>query len=279
MMGAPVFEHVDDAFEWALTTCLSEGFEIAPRGIRTRELLGVSFALSNPRGRVTTWARRSWSMALAVGELAWHFRGSDNVEELTHYAPSWIKYTDDGSRVMGSCYGRKIFAGGDESQWSVAKSILKFDPASRRAIISTDILSKSDATTRDKSCLSTMHFLIRNGKLDVFVNMRSNDIYLGLPYDVFLFSMFQERMAVELGVELGTYHHIAASLHVYETDIEKLRRKGGLGQKKSDFMDKMPEGNWFDDFAKCESALRMGSGTVKPDLPVYWKTLLQYVSF
>lgn len=278
MMGAPVFGHVDDAFEWALTTCLADGLEIAPRGLRTRELLGASFAISNPRGRVTTWAQRSWSMALAVGELAWHFRGSDKVEELTHYAPSWAKYTDDGSRVMGSCYGRKIFSGGDESQWSVVKAILKADPSSRRAVISTDLLSRSDETTRDKSCLSTMHFLIRNGKLDVFVNMRSNDIYLGLPYDVFLFSMFQERMAVELGVELGAYHHIAASLHVYESDIEKIHRKGGLGLKNSVFMDEMPEGDWIDDFTRSESSLRMGRGRVEPNLPVYWKTLLQHVS-
>lgn len=46
--------------------------------------------------------------------------------------------------------------------------------------------------------------------------MRSNDAIWGLPYDVFFFSMLQERLAQELGMRLGRYSHFATSLHVYE---------------------------------------------------------------
>ncbi|MNP18299.1 Thymidylate synthase [compost metagenome] len=46
--------------------------------------------------------------------------------------------------------------------------------------------------------------------------MRSNDIYLGMPYDIFSFTMLQEMLALELNVELGSYTHMVGSLHIYE---------------------------------------------------------------
>ena len=50
--------------------------------------------------------------------------------------------------------------------------------------------------------------------------MRSNDLWLGFPFDVFQFANMQVLMAMELGVELGTYTHIAGSLHLYERDFK-----------------------------------------------------------
>jgi thymidylate synthase len=61
-----------------------------------------------------------------------------------------------------------------------------------------------------------MQFILRRGLLDAIVVMRSNDVIWGLPYDMFLFTFLQEMMAVELGVDVGRYHHFAASLHLYE---------------------------------------------------------------
>lgn len=54
------------------------------------------------------------------------------------------------------------------------------------------------------------------------MNMRSNDIFLGFPYDTFNFTMWQEYVACKLNVEIGTYTHIANSLHFYEKDREKI---------------------------------------------------------
>ena len=51
--------------------------------------------------------------------------------------------------------------------------------------------------------------------------MRSNDLWLGFPYDVFQFTCLQVRMAMELGLDIGTYTHIAGSLHLYARDFEK----------------------------------------------------------
>jgi thymidylate synthase len=43
---------------------------------------------------------------------------------------------------------------------------------------------------------------------------------LGMPYDIFLFTMWQEMMAAELQLDVGPYHHVVGSLHIYESNLE-----------------------------------------------------------
>ena len=56
----------------------------------------------------------------------------------------------------------------------------------------------------------------------MIVNMRSNDIFLGFPYDIFNFSMFQEYISTILHLELGEYVHMVGSFHYYKKNKEKL---------------------------------------------------------
>src|SRR5262249_49928360 len=75
---------------------------------------------------------------------------------------------------------------------------------------------------KDVPCTCTLQFLVRGGALDMFVTMRSNDAYKGLPHDVFAFTMLQEMMARDLGCSVGRYKHAAGSLHLYESDQKKV---------------------------------------------------------
>jgi thymidylate synthase len=45
--------------------------------------------------------------------------------------------------------------------------------------------------------------------------MRSNDLFLGTPYNFLQFTTLQEVLAGWLGVGLGSYHHLSDSLHAY----------------------------------------------------------------
>lgn len=51
--------------------------------------------------------------------------------------------------------------------------------------------------------------------------MRSNDLWMGFPNDVFQFTAIQVYLAMRLGYQLGSYTHIAGSLHLYERDAKK----------------------------------------------------------
>jgi thymidylate synthase len=71
------------------------------------------------------------------------------------------------------------------------------------------------------NCTLTLHWFIRQDKLHLIVNMRSNDVILGFTNDVFQFTMLQEMMLMQLrgtypNLELGCYYHNAGSMHVYQ---------------------------------------------------------------
>lgn len=205
---------------------LELGSEASPREMRTRELLGVSFEIGNPRNRLTTLEQRKWSPALAVAELAWHIRGDTDVEALAFYTPRWREFADIDGKVRGSCYGARIFdplrLGG--SQWVNVRRLLIEDRFSRRAVLNFRVEEDVSRNTNDVSCTNTLQFMVRDNQLHAFANMRSNDAIWGVPYDMFLFSCLQELMAVELGVELGRYHHYASSMHIYERHFDLATR-------------------------------------------------------
>ncbi|MDU4834782.1 MAG: thymidylate synthase, partial [Enterococcus faecium] len=126
------------------------------------------------------------------------------------------KFSDDGSILQGA-YGPKIVPLIDD-----LIQLLKNDTGTRRAVIplySADDLGKE---SKDIPCTLSLEFLIRNNKLHLITNMRSNDIFLGLPYDIFSFTMLQEYIAYQLGVDLGCYYHYVGSLHVYQRNFKKI---------------------------------------------------------
>jgi thymidylate synthase len=75
--------------------------------------------------------------------------------------------------------------------------------------------------TRDVPCTLTWQFFIRDEKLELHVNMRSNDVWLGLPYDLFNFTSIQRHLAARLDVGIGDYYHHVGSLHLYEPNLSQ----------------------------------------------------------
>jgi thymidylate synthase len=53
--------------------------------------------------------------------------------------------------------------------------------------------------------------------------MRSNDLFRGLPHNIVQFTSLQEVMSGWLGLELGGYHQISDSLHIYERDLGNVK--------------------------------------------------------
>jgi thymidylate synthase len=195
------------------------------------------------------------------------------VDALAYYAPRWRAFTEDGRTVHGSCYGQRIFGRGPagSSRWDALLSLLREDPASRRAVIDLSGEGTLSPTAVDVSCTSTIQVLVRNGLIHLIVQMRSNDAVWGLPYDVFLFTMIQEMLACTLGLEVGTYIHGTGSLHLYERHLGLARRV--LGEEAPPFveMPRMGPISELDDFLAAERAIRLGEKVSM--LSSYWNGL------
>ena len=270
------FESMDEVQQWVLASVLEDGRRVAPRGEPTLERLAVAFTLTQPRRRCVTNSVRRWSLPLAVGEFCWHASASDDATFLSYYAARWADFAGNDSTIQGSCYGHKAFLG-NPSRWERLSQLLRHDWNSRRAVLVFQDPDKVfDIDAIDVACASTLQFLIRNGKLHAVCNMWSNDAIWGLPYDVFLFTMLQELLACQLGVELGHYHHCAGSMHVYERHIELSRRICSVPEGFDLEMPVMTACDQLAAFLDAESRIRTGSddNVAITHLDEYWQELL-----
>ena len=72
-----------------------------------------------------------------------------------------------------------------------------------------------DVGITDPACLQRMFFRVQDGKLNLNVNMRSNDAFKAAFMNMFAFTELQREMAAAIGVAPGEYMHIADSFHIY----------------------------------------------------------------
>ena len=185
-------------------------------GIVVGEVINASTTILNPRWGLVQSDKRKLSVNYAVGELLWYLSGSNSLSDIQPYSSVWEKLSDDGMTI-NSAYGHRIHHKFGFDQWLHVKNLLTKDPYTRQAVI--HIKEPSNVPTKDLPCTISLQYLIREGALHCIVYMRSNDLWLGFPYDVFCFTAFQTKLAMELGVKLGNYTHIAGSLHLYERNL------------------------------------------------------------
>ena len=176
------------------------------------EIINATTVLSDPTNNIMKNSLRNLPMKYAIGELLWYMSHNNKLKEIQKYTKGWDRMSDDGVTV-NSNYGWCIRDKYGFDQWEWCKQELNNNPNSRRAVI--HIKEPSDKESKDVNCTVCLQFFIRDEKLYCTTYMRSNDIWLGYPYDVFQFTCMQILMSMELGIELGTYTHIAGSLHLY----------------------------------------------------------------
>ncbi len=115
----------------------ANGARVSPRDLPTLELPPIQLVLANPRRRVLTSVSRKWRLPLAVGEFCWHLSASNELSFIRYYSDRWSEFADDEQTIRGSCYGYRLFRGGERclSQWETAHKLLRQDPSTRRAVL------------------------------------------------------------------------------------------------------------------------------------------------
>jgi thymidylate synthase len=273
---------LDDLLRKAIQAVLDQGTPIeASRGWNT-ELCGVLLKLSNPRARLSRTETKG-KVFSALGELAWYLSASDRADFIAYYIQDYAKEEEVDGTVRGA-YGPRLFTAEWHNQFESVAALLKRKPNSRQAVIQLFDNSDLAGTYKDIPCTCTLQFMVREEKLHLTVSMRSNDVFKGLPHDVFSFTMLQEIMAVMLNRQLGHYTHFAASLHLYDDQKEqaKLLIGEGVVGAKTASMPPIPDTYktvWksIKAFRRAEMAIRSGrepeaeAGSLDP----YWQDLIR----
>jgi thymidylate synthase len=201
-----------------LEKILTEGIEVGPRGMKTKELSPVCMEVTNPRRRLFGHPHRKEVPIFTYIEGLWILLKEASVDRLVHYVPAMANFTHENTKFLDGAYGPAI-----GNQLEEVYNRLKADPDTRQAIVIINQPSIHKLPTKDYPCTLSFQFLLRNNKLDMIATMRSQDAWLGLIYDTGEFQWFQEILAGWLGVDVSRYIHIDGSLHLYERDWAKAK--------------------------------------------------------
>ncbi len=250
---------LDDLLRKVFPKLLASTNQIKPSRLEANELIGVLLELERPLARLSRSETRGRPFS-SLGEFLWYLSRDNRLDFIRYYISAYDHETEDGETIYGG-YGRRIFRQRGQDQLHNVITLLRTNPTSRRAVI--QLFNAEDIERRHKEipCTCTLQFLIRRNRLHMLTTMRSNDAYLGLPHDIFCFTMFQEVVARTLGIGLGPYKHFVGSLHLYDRDREDAQQFLDEGVQATVPMPQMPRGDPWPSIQKIlDAELRIRRG-------------------
>ena len=211
------FQTADNAFHALYWRIVRDGVDFAG----TKALFNVGFEIKFPahnaihNGRI----KRNWSQEYAEAEWQWYLSGDRNVSklgELYGKVPAIWKRMADADGDVNSNYGWQWKR---NYQLERVINMLKDNPDTRQAAISIYDGKEIAEYSKDTPCTYAVQFTVLNGKLNMSVVMRSNDLWYGFCNDQYQFSNLQMLVAYEAGYKPGTYYHFAHNLHLYNDKL------------------------------------------------------------
>lgn len=197
---------------------LEAGHETSPRGMRTKELLNTTIGLEDPIRALPVGVGRDLSPQVAAVEAVQLCGGISDPDLTALLSPYYASLREPYTQDYHGAYGRRI-----SNQLRLAANKLERDVHTRQAVITLwDPGLDNQPRKKDYPCTISLQFYVRDNKLGLSTDMRSNDAWLGLPYDLFQFSQLQCTLAHMLDLPVGWLVHRPVSLHLYEKDWKKV---------------------------------------------------------
>lgn len=189
-------------------------------GFKTKELMGYTFIVRHPelqpfiiyKGLNAKWLKSEFDERISNGYVnpgvAWE-----------HRRDIWLDFLTQ-ERLFDYTYSERIGSQVDE----VIELLTKI-PSSRHGIISIyEGFLDRDRRDGKKRTPCTMYYLVtvRDNKVQMLYNIRSNDFSTHFPYDITLARMLQEHIAEKLGRECGDFIYQSGSLHAFKKDNKEI---------------------------------------------------------
>jgi len=228
-------------------------------GVGTRSIFGyqMRFDLNKGFPAITT-KRLAWRAV--VGELLWFLEGSTDerrLAELTYSADRtelcdkqtiWtanadaqgkqLGYTNNNFvKELGPVYGhqwRKFdekknkdnayidYWGTDQIRKLINE--VKTNPHSRRLLLSAWNPNQISAMALPPCHYSAL-FNIRNTKLSCMLNVRSNDLFLGAPFNIASYALLTHIIAKHCDLGVGDLVYCIGDAHIYNNHLEQVKQQ------------------------------------------------------
>ena len=130
---------------------------------------------------------------------------------------------------LGNVYGKqwRSWEGADGEVYDQIQYIIdeiKRNPDSRRLLCNA--WSASELKNQQlPPCHYAFQFYVVDGKLSCMFNMRSNDVFLGLPFNIASYALLTHLIAHECGLGVGELIYTGADVHIYSNHIEQVEKQ------------------------------------------------------
>lgn len=142
----------------------------------------------------------------------------------------------NGLRLLGPVYGKQWRCWGKPNRShreDVSKEIdqiaeviesIKKDPYGRRHLVSA--WNPSEIPTMSlPPCHYSFQFNVIGDKLDILVNMRSGDMFLGVPFNIASYATLLHIIAKETGYKAGKLTLVIGNAHIYQNHVEQMKEQ------------------------------------------------------
>ena len=223
----PRFLCGDDLFSYALALLLDEARHsryVRSRGMEYAEVPNFVAGLAGPDASVRNPVRKQNPAFGLVERLSYLSGHGADPAAILHYNSKYAAFVEhDGLGVDAGAYGPRLYP-----QLGEVHRLLVSDRESRRGVANVYDFHLDGTSLRQVGanvpCTMFLHFVVRGDRLDLTACMRSNDVWLGLVYDMEAFVFLQQVMARWLGIGVGRYTHFVTSLHLYKGDVDAAER-------------------------------------------------------
>jgi len=212
-------ESTVEAWKATLKVITDKGAETIDRENRkSKELINIIIKINKPEKDITK------PIAIMKALKKWVYPELDELED--------IFFKQTASSVYYYTYGARIFnfANSKNQVDDFIIPLLKKKPSTRRAIVVLyHPIVDSKIGIKEKPSLVSIYFKIIDNELTVTTVIRSNDMFIGWPANIYQIYLLQQYVAKAIGIKTGSITTISHSAHVfdeYKEEVEQVLRKG-----------------------------------------------------
>ena len=172
-------------------------------------------------------------------ECLWMLNGDSDARWLDRFVGDFsARFAEESGHIHGA-YGKRWREWFDHDQLILAVDRLKADPKDRRLVISmwdpyNDPQDLDEVPLKDVPCNTHMYPRIVNGKLDLTVCVRSNDVIWGAyGANAVHMTFVQEYLAGLIGVPVGKFYQLSNNWHAYTEVLDRFMNSDDLVHSSS----------------------------------------------
>jgi thymidylate synthase len=194
-------------------------------GTGTQSVFGYQMRFDLAEGFPLVTTKKVFFKGLAV-EMIWFLRGDTNTKYLNDYGVKiWDAWADEHGN-LGPVYGKQWVDwrgqnGQTFNQIQIVVDSIRNNPDSRRHIVNAwNVADVSDMAL--PPCHMFYQFYVADGRLSCQLYVRSNDLFLGAPFNIAEYALLVHMMAQQCNLEPGELVYTIGDAHVYLNHLDQI---------------------------------------------------------